>query len=273
VSDSNETMASDLMKCLNNLRIQAVSVTYSTHSVSSIPRLAPPPNHMSLPSGCDKLSATLPRLNSKFSQRSDSARVSMSESKDEDLQTTPATSWVAFSPPIKTEFDQNKSTEEEDFKEGEIMFKKSSLESNLDDVFRKIGSPMLELVERVDVCFSGTEISNYSISGDVKFKLSKSGNRCAKLTTAFIDFIENFDFLLTLKRVSQGASLNNIMVKKSLRETKENHNSKTQERALDWTNPTTMNKANEGVLESRNLHLSLGKCYQEALDNPITLLK
>lgn len=267
-------MASDLMKCINNLRIQAVSVTNSTPSVSSIPRLAPPPNHKSVTSGCDKINATLPRLKStKFSQRSDSARVSMSESKDEDLQTTPSTSWVPFSPQIKTESIENKSIEEEDFKEGEMMFKESSMESNLDDLFRESGSPMLELMERVDVCFSGSEIIDYSIFGEVTFKLSNSGNRSAKLTTTSIDFLEDFDFLLTMQCVLQGASLKNIMIKKSLRETKENLNSRTQEGPLDWKNPSTMNKEKDGVLESRNLYLNLAKCYQEALDNPITLLK
>ena len=44
-SGSGETTASDMMKCLQALRIQDVSVTNSTPTPSgaSIPRLAPPP--------------------------------------------------------------------------------------------------------------------------------------------------------------------------------------------------------------------------------------
>eukprot|EP00210_Caulerpa_lentillifera_P005721 g5470.t2 len=364
-SDSNVTSASDLMKCLNGLRIQEASVTNSnsTPSAASVPRLAPPPKIQSEPNGSTELLQTWPRLDvvnsngkTSFAKMSLSMSSSLSKSKQNQPPTS-SSSWTAFTasdinqsassdlvksvsvharssscvseqPPMvfETKTGQDSIQEEDEvvveqsseppkelrsafqnhwrdsddeaetlpssstvqinpFAEpavqsegtGDIttsVLMKTTEESNFDCIVRKYGAPVLELVETVDVCFSGNKITKCHVWGEVKFKLSGgTGVQNEKLSSTAMDCLEVYRFLLRLKCVVQHVLLKKITVKKSLIEWDEFHQSLQSGGSMDRTSSLTMNEAKNGIVESKTMQWSLAKCYQEALINPVTLMK
>lgn len=154
------------------------------------------------------------------------------------------------------------------------LFNKTQEESNFDCVLRKYGAPGLELIETVNVCFSGNKITNYEVWGEVKFKLSGNTSPPAQLTSTAIDCLEVYRFMLRLKCVLQHVFLKKIIVKKSLMEWDEfQQSSALKEGSLDRTSSLTMNEARKGIVESKIMQWNLAKCYQEALTNPVTLMK
>lgn len=154
------------------------------------------------------------------------------------------------------------------------LFNKTQEESNFDCVLRKYGAPGLELIETVNVCFSGNKVTKYEVWGEVKFKLSGNTTPPSQLTSTAIDCLEVYRFMLRLKCVLQHVFLKKIIVKKSLMEWDEFQQTMSlKEGSLDRTSSLTMNEARKGIVESKIMQWNLAKCYQEALTNPVTLMK
>jgi len=138
-------------------------------------------------------------------------------------------------------------------------------------VVTKHGAPQLELVETVNASFSGNKLTRYTVWGDVKFKLSGSAvlsteKDAMELSSRAIECLEVYHLVLRLKCVLNHVFLKHVIAKKSL---------------MDWDDQAgiarqsslTMNEARKGLVESKVMQWSLARCYQEALSNPVTLLR
>lgn len=138
-------------------------------------------------------------------------------------------------------------------------------------IITKHGAPQLELVETVNASFSGNKLTGYSVWGDVKFKLSgsaalSSDKDATELSSQAIDCLEVYHLVLRLKCVLNHVFLKHVIAKKSLMDWDD-------QAGIDRQSSLTMNEARKGLVESKVMHWSLARCYQEALSNPVTLLR
>lgn len=138
-------------------------------------------------------------------------------------------------------------------------------------VVTKHGAPQLELVETVNAAFSGNKLTRYSVWGDVKFKLSGSAampdKDAAQLSSRAIEALDVYHLVLRLKCVLNHVFLKHVIAKKSLMEWDDHAGGIARQSSL------TMNEARKGLVESKVMHWSLARCYQEALSNPVVLLR
>ena len=138
-------------------------------------------------------------------------------------------------------------------------------------VLSKYGAPQLELVETVNAYFSGNALTRYNVWGEVKFKLSRgtsdSGDDAPRLSSRALECLEFYHLVLRLKCALQHVFLKHVIAKKSLLEWND------QPLRISRQSSLTMNEARKGLVESKVMHWNLGRCYQEALSSPITLLR
>lgn len=144
-------------------------------------------------------------------------------------------------------------------------------DTSFHSVVTKHGAPQLELVEIVNACFSGNKLSKYSVWGEVKFKLSGtmalSTEQLPVLGSRALEILDGYRLVLRLKCVLHHVFLKRVIAKKALMEWDEHNHGFTRQTSL------TMNEARKGLVESKIMHWNLTRCYQEALHNPVTVLK